>query len=402
MAKKEEVKKVLKKGLSQFQLIGEAKINDFTFKIDSESKSSDWIKNQLNLGLDCGNGNVVYSELSGGYGSKRDNVIRVHGHKLNEKNQKIDDYENKFTIAWEDRLDEDILETIGDSCFLTIGVEKYIDKNKQEKTFSKKFLSAYDAIPYIQEHLQTGMVVNVKGDLKYSMYNDNVQVKKEIKSIFLSKVDDKSKYKATFTQSILINKDSKGKLDKEKAVYPIYARVIDYTKFYGEKEVKQMIPFAKTFELEVDKIKPENTKKILDKIFAVKKKINEITFEGDLVEGQAMVTITEDDLPDDIKELIDMGVYTLEDAVGKLAIGGSKEKRMILRRPVIKMVGDDENKSAVVMKEENKYSEEDLIFDFMFENDDADDDDNDSDADSVVDSDDSDDDSWLAALGDND
>jgi len=72
----------------------------------------------------------------------------------------------------------------------------------------------------------SGTVINVKGGFKYTTYNDTVQVKKEIKSIFLSKVDDATKYKATFTQAILLDKNSVGKLDKEKAVYPIYARVV--------------------------------------------------------------------------------------------------------------------------------------------------------------------------------
>jgi len=42
MAKKED-KKQLKKGQSLFQLIGEAKITDFTFKMDETTKKSDWI-----------------------------------------------------------------------------------------------------------------------------------------------------------------------------------------------------------------------------------------------------------------------------------------------------------------------------------------------------------------------
>jgi hypothetical protein len=362
MAKKVE-KKALKKGQATFVLIGEAKINDFTFKIDESGKNSDWVYNSLNLGVDCGNGNVVYSEMMGGYGSERDNVLYVHGIKKNDGNKDVDDFENRFQIAWEDRFDEDVLATIGEKCFITVGLEK--DKNG--KTFGKKFLSAYDAIEYIKENMQNGSVVNVKGELKYSLYNDNVQVKKEIKSIFLSGADDKTKYKAVFTQTVLLDKDSIGKLDKEKAVYPITCRVVDYAKTFNGKEIKQNISFFKVFELEVDKTKPENTKKFLDKILKVKKDITEISLEGDIVEGQSLVTVTEADIPDDIKELIEMGAYTMEEAISKCAVGGSKEKRLIIRRPTIKMVGDDENKTPVIVKTESQYTEEDLIFDFMFD-----------------------------------
>jgi hypothetical protein len=394
MAKKEE-KKLLKKGQSLFQLIGEAKITDFTYKMNETSKKSDWIWNQLNLGVDCGNGNVVYSDLMGGYGADRENVLYVHGKKKNENDKDVDDYENQFTIAWEDRFDEDILESIGEQCFITIGLEK----DKKDKVFAKKFLSAYDAIEYVKEHLESGMVVNVKGGFKYSTYNDTTQAKKEIKSIFLSKVDDVTKYKATFTQTVLINKDSVGKLDREKAVYPIKVRIVDYIKEYNGKEVKQNIAFTKIFELEVDKAKPENTKKFIEKILKVKKGFTEITLEGDIVEGQSLVNITEKDIPADIMELIEMGAYTMEDAKNKLAVGGTKEKKMIIRRPTIKMVGDDENKKPVIQKEEEKYKDEDLIFDFMLE---EDDDDDNSSNDSNKESEEEENTDWLDALGEED
>ena len=329
--------------------------------MDETTKKSDWVWNQLNLGVDCGDGNVVYADLMGGYGSERDNVLYVHGQKENDKGKMVDDYSNQYTIAWEDRFDEDILETIGDQCFITIGLEK----DDKDKTFPKKFLSAYDAIVYVQEHIKNGMVINVKGGYVYKTYQDSTQAVKEIKSIFLSKVDDPSKYKATFTQTILLDKDSVGKLDKEKAIYPIYAKVVDYIKEYNGKLVKQNITYDKMFELEVDKVKPENTKKFLDKVLKVKKDITEVTIEGDIIEGQSLVSITEADIPADIMELIDMGAYTMEDAINKLAVGGSKEKKMVIRRPAIKMVGEDDNKKPVILKTEGQYRDEDLLFDFM-------------------------------------
>jgi len=362
MAKKED-KKQLKKGQSLFQLIGEAKITDFTFKMNETTKKSDWVWNQLNLGVDCGGGNVVYADLMGGYGAERDNLLYVHGQKENDKGKTVDDFGNQYTIAWEDRFDDDILKTIGDQCFITIGLEK----DDKEKTFPKKFLSAYDAIEYVQEHLKEGMVVNVKGGFVFKIYNDSTTVTKEIKSIFLSKVDDTSKYKATFTQSILLDKDSVGKLDKEKAIYPIYARVIDYTKEYNGKVVKQNITFKKTFELEVDKIKPENTKKFIDKVLKVKKDITEVVIDGDIVEGQSLVNITEADIPEDIMDLIEMGAYTMDEAINKLAVGGSKEKKMVIKKPAIKMVGEEDNKKPVILKTEGQYKEEDFFFDFMIE-----------------------------------
>lgn len=363
MAKKE--KKVLEKKnwSNSFVLIGEAKINDYTYKLDEKSDKSDWIYNSLNLGVYCGETcGTVYAELMGGYGAERDNVVYVHG--KNEDGR--DDFDNKFTIDWDDRFDETILESVGDLCFLTVGLER----DKGGKVYYKKFLTPYDMIAYINTNLEDGMVVNVKGNLKYSTYNDNVQVKKEINSIVLSKVDDPSKYNARFTQTMLLTKDSLGKVDKTTGILPIYAKVLDYVKEYKGKEVRTNIPYDKTFEFELDLSKPEIAQKVVEKVFKVKKGVTEVTFEGDLIEGGALVTATEDDIPDDIKALIAINVYTLEEALAKCTVSSGREKRMVIRKPSIKMVEDKEgNKTPVIQKFEQKYDEDDLILDFMYESD---------------------------------
>lgn len=362
MAKKE--KKVLEKKnwINSFMLIGEAKINDYTYKIDEKSEKSDWIYNSLNLGVYCGETcGTVYAEIMGGYGAERDNVVYVHGKGEDGK----DDFDNKFTIDWDDRFDETILESVGDLCFLTVGLER----DKGGKVFYKKFLSPYDMIAYIKDNLEEDMVVNVKGNLKYSTYNDVTQVKKEINSVVLSKVDDSSKYCARFTQTMLLTKDSVGKADKDTGILPIYAKVLDYVKEYKGKEVKTNIPYEKTFEYELDLSNPNNCKKIVDKVFKVQKGVTEVTFEGDLVEGGTVITATEDDLPDDIKALIEIGVYTLEEALTKCTVNSGRERRMVIRKLAIRMAEDKEgNKTPIIQKFEKKYEEEDLILDFMIKN----------------------------------
>ena len=367
MAKKE--KKILEKKnwSNSFVLIGEAKLNDYTYKLDEKSEKSDWIYNSLNLGVYCGETcGTVYAELMGGYGAERDNVVYVHGKDKDGK----DDFDDRFTIDWDDRFDEKILESVGDLCFLTVGLEK--DKN--DKVYYKKFLTPYDMIAYINENLEKDMVVNVKGSLKYSMYNDNVQVKKEINSIVLSKVNDPSKYNARFTQTMLLTKDSVGKADKDTGILPIYAKVLDYVKEYKGKEVRTNIPYNKMFEYELDLSNPELSKKVIDAIFKVKKGVTEVTFEGNLIEGGAVITATEDDLPDDIKALVSIGVFSLDEALAKCSVSSGREKRMVIRKPLIKMVEDKEgNKTPVIQKFEQKYDEDDLILDFMYETEDEND-----------------------------
>ena len=359
MAKNEDTN-ALKKGVASFQLIGEAKINDYTFKIDEESASG-WVYNNMNLGVDCGNGNTVYCDMMGGYSSVNDSVIYVHGKTENDNGKEVDDYENRFTVDWDDRFDEDIIEQVGKQCFITVGLEK----DNKNKTFVKKFLSAYDAIEYIKENLEEGTVINVKGNLKYSSYQGNTQIKKEVTSVFLSKADNPSKYSATFQQTILLDKDSLDRYDKESGSFPITAYVIDYVGKYGEnkQEIRQNVAFSKVFQFNVDPDELEKGTKLVNKLFKAKKdNINELLVEGDIIEGQAKINITIDDVPDDIKELIELGAYTEEEALAKCAVGNTREKKMVIKKPVIKMVGEGDDKKPIIAKTDDKYKFDDLVF----------------------------------------
>lgn len=359
-----EKKVIVKKDWSStFNLIGTPKISDeYTFKLDQSSEKSKWVYNSMNLGIDCGEKyGVVYAECMGGYSEENENKIFAHG----KKDDGSDDFEKQIVVDWEDRFNEDVLEEIGELSFLTVGLEKTSDG----KTFYKKFLSAYDAIAYIKEHLSEDIVVNVKGNLKYSSYNDNVQVRKNITSIVLSKVDDASKYAARFTQTILIDKDSVSLkadgIDKDKGVMYVDAKVLDYLKEYNGIEVKGQYPYNKQFEFAMDFANEAACKKIMDKLFKVKKGITQITFEGEFIEGGAVVTATWDDLPKDIQDLVEMGVYTEEEALAKCTANGSREKRMVLKKPQIKLVGDD--KVPVIQRFEERYTDDDLVLDYLFD-----------------------------------
>lgn len=342
--------------VSNFTLIGEAKVNDYTFKIDEHSNKSSWIYNSMNLGIDCGEKfGRIGCELMGGYSEDRENIIYVHG----KDDDGSDDFGQTFTVDWEDRLNDEVLESVGDLCFITVGLEK-TDKGK---TYYKNFLSAYDAIAYVQEHLEDGMVVNVRGRLQYSIYNDSVQVRKTIQSIVLSNVDDSSKYVARFTQSVLLDKDSASlkDVDKDKGVMYVNARVLDYLKELNGVEIRGQYPYNVTFEFPMDLTKPDTCKKIYEKLFKVKKNVRQVTFEGEFVEGGAVVQTSWEDVPDDIKDLVEIGVYSKEEALQKCSANGSRERRMLLKKPHIKLVGDD--KTPIIQVFDDKYTEDELVID---------------------------------------
>lgn len=376
--------------ISNFTAIGEAVVNDYTFKIDVHSEKSSWIYNSLSLMVDCGEkSGRVGMDLMGGYSDEKENVIYCHGKDADGR----DDFSQQITVDWDDRFNDDVLDEIGDMCFLTVGLEK----TAAGKTYYKKFLSAYDAIAYVKEHLEDGMVVNVKGRLQYSIYNDTVQVRKTIQSIVLSSADDQSKYAARFTQSILIDKDSASlkNIDKDKGVMYVDARVLDYVKEMNGAEIKGQYPFPKTFEFPMDFTKPDLCKKVMDKLFKVKKGVTQITFEGIFVEGGATVTATMDDVPDDIKDLIALGLYTEEEALAKCSASGSRERRMVLLKPHIKLVGEE--KTPILQKFDERYTEDELAINIS--NDDGDDAESDNESSSDGESSGSDNSlSWLDEL----
>lgn len=357
MAKTKE-RKALKKGKAAFNLIGRVKVTDKTFNLDN-SYDSGWTDNSMYVGVDCGNGNVVYAEMRSGFFPDKDNVIRAYS-----KDEKDDSGKSKSVeIAWEDRLDESLYDSISDSSFLTVGVEKDV----KDKTVYKKFLTAYDAVEYLNEHLEDGMIVNVKGTMGYSEYEGNISTKKEITSIVLSKIDDEADFKATFSQTIFVDSKSIGKKNDDKGTMELAAYVVDYVgkpKIDGEKiEVKKNVTYPKTFEVAIND-NPEITAKMLQRFFKPKKgKITEITVTGNLVEGGSTVNITEDDIPDDIKELIEMGLYSEEEAEKKIAVGnGNRERRMIIVKPDIIYVGTGDDRKPTVAFEDGKYDEDDLYF----------------------------------------
>lgn len=356
MAKNENVK--LKKGRAQFMLIGKflRKVGkdgtDYSFNLDKVSDSGYKYSN-FKMRTDCGNGNEVYSEMMGGHHTAKEQMIYCHGKKLNDDGKEVDDWATRVEVAWEDRFNETILDTVGDMCFIKIGIEKDIEGN----TVVKKFLSEYDAIQYIHDNLTDGAIVNVKGNLSYSKYNDNIQTKKQIKSIFLSKMEEEKDFKAEFTQTILVDKNSIKKTDIENKKIVIDARVLDYM-----KEVKGNIPYNINFELHFEDEKEAALVEKMSKIlFAPKKDIDEVTIIGKFVESLPLVNIKDIDVTPEIQELIDMGILDEEDVKKKAVGNGKKQRKMVILRPDMLNVDKEGITTTSINRVIGKYKEEDLI-----------------------------------------
>lgn len=359
-----EINKLGKKE-SNFNLIGRVEVSAYTYGMDLQSAKSDWVYNKLSLKVDCGTCGKIKAEMMSGYGSSRKNQVFVHGIKDGK-----DDYSSNFTIAWEDRFDEEILKTVGDKCFITVGLEK----DNSDKTIYKKFLTQYDAIQYIKDNLKDGDIVNVKGNLTYQIYNEKVMVKKEINSIVISSKEEKD-FRATFAQTLLVESDGIGKPNKETRTLPITAYVVDFSKEFDGKRIIRMvngkkkeginIPIVRTFDFKIgDDV--EKAKKMVKHFKAKSKKVTEITVEGIFRIAGNLETqqVTLDDIPDDIRELIELGLYDEKEILDKQAFanGGNKaNEEMVIIRPKVNMIGEAEHKQAHLAVDPDKFNEDDLF-----------------------------------------
>ena len=414
MAKQKELNQ-LKKGTSTFILVGNAKVGDYTFTIDAESKkeNSDWVYSRANLGVDCGdNHGTIYADLQSGYGTDRDNVVYVHGKKKGDDGKDTDDFRNFFTVEWEDRFDEDVLETVGEKCFITIGIKK----DSKDKIEYKKFITPYDAIAYLQEVLEDGMTVKVKGNLKWKEYDGKTQMTKEITHVLLSNAK-KEEFKAEFSQTILTDKESIGKLDKETMSIPITGYVLDHVNEYKGQEISRVVngkkkkgttlPLIKEFDVKVSEENKEQITKVLKLFKAKPKKVTQITIDGIFSRGDIETTsVQEVDIPDDIQELIDAGLILKEDVIDKVAFANgtnnNKPEKMIIKSPKIKV---KKGEMPSIDRVADAYDEDDINIDLILEQfetkmtDIEEDADVDGAIDAVLDAeDDGEDEDWLANL----
>lgn len=370
MPKEKERTELDKKNwIATFSLTGKVKINNNTFSLDQKSNKSDWCYNRANIGVDCGEKyGTIYAQMMGGYGVNRDNVIYVIG----KNSEGRADFSNSFTVDWDDRFDEDILKDIAQNQFTRCGIER----DSKGKTFYKDFLSEYDAIAYLAEHLTDGETVTVRGNIVYQLYNGNVTVNREITYIGLSTREEKD-FSATFIQTVLLDKDSAGEIDKEKKTISISGYVLEKMREYNGHDLTEggkvrggkYVPLRREFEYEfpadVDK-----AKKAIAYLFKIKKNVTQITFEGVFKEGGATVETTWEDVPDDIRDLVSIGILSEEEALATCATNASRERRMIFTKPYIrKTTNDDGSIDAVIQRFVDKYTDDDLDLDYLVKQD---------------------------------
>ena len=132
------------------------------------------------------------------------------------------------------------------------------------------------------------------------------------------------------------------------------------------------MPVPKSFDFKIAK-DMETTKKLLKYLKPKRGTVTEIVMEGIFSKSQGELKseeLTIDDLDDDIKFMVEIGAYSLEEALGKVnfVYGEKTPEKMLLTRPAIKKVeGKDGSSTLTVNYTPDKYNEEDLIIENILE-----------------------------------
>ena len=353
----------LKKGISKFQLLGKVKLNDKTFAINQKgANNSNYIYNQLNLGVDCGKDepNTVFAQMMGGYDTVKDSVIYCHGVKKDNNGNVVDDFDNQIQVPFKERYAE--REDIADSCYISIGIVKDTNGN----TVKKRFLSAYDAINYLKENLVDETVVSVRGNLKFSSYQGKTQCKKEITSIWVSTVKQED-FKASFDQQVWFTQDGFNETPDEDGFMNIYGYVVDYF----NKDVKNV---CYPFSLAVDTKALPKYEIIIKNYLRPEKAdgVNKVSVEGRWVKTDNSVEIKYEDLSEDLKAQVDLGMLTEEEALGR-AVGNSRGEFKTLFKSIgtkkdaetgiITLLVDKENSKVedIILAPQNKEVVEEVL-----------------------------------------
>lgn len=355
-----EQKQKLQKGKSYVTVVGRAKVTDKTYNTHQTSQTSDYQYSRMGLAIETSEGNRIFGEMMGGFSPSMNYPIKAR----TKEGENVD-------INWADRFNDTVIDTLNQFSTINVGLLRDGEapaegEEDNRKLVVKRFLSEYDAIDYIKENLKDDTMIMAKGSYGFSKYKDEDQKKFNIESIFLSKQETGF---ANFVQTVLIDEDSISKealkSAKTTGEIVISARAVDYVSKIDKKPVKKNMTFDFPITVKINKEDPSITEKIVANLFKVKKgKIREITLEGQIFEGyeQSEVSAKDIELSADVKELIAMGLYSMEEAQEKMTVRGNKVSKMVFTRPFILKDKDDAKKIKMDFSDD-KYVPEDLIVD---------------------------------------
>lgn len=360
MAKeKVELLSELKQAAHNFKLVGTVKVDSKTFAGASKSEKSNWYGVNTRIGIETTKGNVVYPQIQGGYMLDNPTLSLVSNGEG-----------NRVTIPWEHRNSEEMLKDVQNFVFYNIGIEK----DQEGKVIQKRFVNAIDVEAYLAEHLKDGQNVTILGNVEYSEgKEDKVYRNFSIKNIYLNeggKDREPAEPTAYLTQTYIVNEDTVEKgWEKEFAKNGEISVIMDVPQYLGKRRKsdgsyvtwKKVVPLPQTVVFRASQMRGddiESKTKFVKKMIDIKSGVREIGLLVSINEGY---TETEEatvaDISDEMKELIDMGMITMEDISQQVRKRGTRTSELLFGS-----IRYDKTDDGIKLEiDDNKYSLEAIV-----------------------------------------
>lgn len=248
----------------------------------------------------------------------------------------IDSNNEKLTVDWEDRFDEDVVASVA-------SYRKYTADLGEDHGGRQEFITAYDLMNYLNEHLKdySGKVM-VTGQFVKEWYakKNTFTDRFRLQNVYAVN-EEEYKNRLSLVMDIYYNRDSVDKSDfkENKKIY-----LNGYIEQYMNKdEGRKMIPMQFVFSAAKYKVdENERHKKLLNYklsyIDVNSKKMVHIPWDIVLVRGAEEAEFDESMLTAKQKEQIELGLKTLDDFKPKGTIVGDRVNEYRLFDP--KLTGD--------------------------------------------------------------
>lgn len=340
-----------KQTLGNFNVTGYITVDDKTFEINKAGKNNpNWIMNVFNPKIESLDGKSMFMRFQDGF----DNVKGKQIYAL------IKGTRDTMKVNFADRNNQTIIEQLDEKSFIKIGLRKEKVKNEEtgkeyDQWVFNQFLSTYDAIKFLSEYFPIGhkFKVRIRGRQKFNLYNGEVSRNYDIQTIYLLDEMDNSECEFSFTQNVLLTDDCVV-MDKweTEGIATINTKVYQKKK----KDEYEVLNVPMIIRGDTEEKKATYTR-VIDKFFKVDEgKIRRINIDGLYNSGYIVGNVTEEDLPDEAKELIEDGLYSKEEVMKMYA---SKERvdEMLIKRPHMKKINDKPS----VDYDDTEFTPEDLV-----------------------------------------
>ena len=346
-------------------------LGEDSFQFDVKGKNNiNWNMNVMNIRLDDTKGNSFFLNTRDGYDLIKGKTIYAQ-----------DTNGNNLKIPFGERLNPTVLETIDENRMIKVGyaiTEVTDDKGHKYNTWMyKTFLTVFDLIKFLKESLQNDTKITIKGRTSYQMYNGETSAQYDIQRVYIEPSEVPEKFNTfpfgfEFNQTFLIDSNSvdDSKFETEGiATVNAYIYQLESKKGADGKNIQTVNEKGDTVNAKFPKVYPikyvvragekkDVMRKVIDKYLKVEgDTVRCIEYIGKFVQGYASSNITEKDLPDDIKEMIDMGLYTLEEAL-KMCAGKERISELQLIKPRLVKIED----KPTLHMDDKTYNKEDLSY----------------------------------------